>query len=726
MRPSDYLELGGVRRTPLIQQSEASECGLACLAMVAGRHGLVTDMPALRRRFSLSLKGATLKALMQMAEQIGFNARPLRGEVESLGQLPLPAILHWDLNHFVVLAKVSRGLGGRRYHIHDPARGALVLGEAEVSRHFTGVALELIKSERFQPRQEASRLKIGQLWSKMSGLWGSLRQVLLLSVVLQAVALATPFYLQLAVDTAFPSFDTDLLLMLALGFGGLALINMATGWLRSLILVALGSSLSYQVVTNLNRHLLRLPLPWFEKRHVGDIVSRFGSTRPIADLLARGLIAAIIDGAMAFITLALMFVYSPVLGSVAAVALLLYVGLRLAFLQALRLRNVDVITTAAKENSAFIETVRGVSAIKAFGQEGNRQRLWQQKKADAVNAEIKLGRLTAGFDAAGQFVLGLERVIFVYLAISMAMGGAFTVGMIFAFQAYKQQFLDATMRLVEQGINYKLLSVHLNRIADIALSRPEGGEAAPADVGAAVPGAIELRNVHFKYGAGEPDVLKGVNLKIEAGEMVALVGPSGGGKTTLLKLMMGLFEPGYGQVLVDGRPLASLAVEAWRRQIGSVTQDDTLFAGTLAENIAFFDPEIDMERVMEAARRACIDDDIMAMPMRYESMVGDMGSALSGGQKQRVLLARALYGKPAVLFIDEGTAHLDAASEAAVMKTIGALSITRVISAHRAGAIEAATNVYRVEEGAANLLNDGDSDDDPALGAKAEELAPMS
>lgn len=683
--------------------------------MIADHHGLRGDLTALRSRFSLSLKGTTLKGLIAIAESIGFNVRPLRGEIDDLGQLALPAILHWDLNHFVVLSKVTRNLPhrlkrspspakaggekarGRRFHILDPARGERVMGEEELSRHFTGVVLELTKSERFQPRSERSRLRISQLWSKMSGIGSVLRSVLLLSVVLQLIALATPFYLQLAVDTVFPSFDIDLLLMLAIGFGGLMLIQALTGWLRSLILVSLGSSLSYQVMVNLYRHMLRLPLPWFEKRHVGDIISRFGSTKPIADLLAQGLVAAVIDGAMAFLTLGLMFIYSPLLGGVALVAWMLFAGLKIGFFHTMRMRNIDAISTAARESSSFIESVRGVAAIKAFGQEGNRQRLWQQKKADAVNAEIKLGRVSAAFDSGGQLILAAERVLFVYLAITMAMRGDFTVGMIFAFQAYKQQFLDASTRLIEQAVRYKLLDVHLNRISDIALSPPEAE--ARAEMLEPVRGAIELRGVSFRYGAGEPEVLRAVSLKVEAGEALVLVGPSGGGKTTLLKIMMGLFEPGYGQVLVDGKPLASLGLNNWRRAIGSVSQDDQLYAGSLAENIAFFDPEIDMERVTEVARLAAIHDDIMGMPMRYETLVGDMGSALSGGQKQRVLLARALYPDPAVLFMDEGTANLDLETENLVTSAISKLPITKIVCAHRSRAIADANLVVTVDKG---------------------------
>lgn len=703
MRGPEFLNLTGARRTPYIAQSEAAECGLACIAMVAGFHGYETDLGALRQRFAFSLKGATLKQLMQVAEAIGFNTRPLRGEVEDLAQAALPAVLHWDLNHFVVLTKVSTGLTGERYHIHDPARGSLTLGRDEVSRRFTGVLLELLKSETFRPVMEKNRLKIAQLWTQMSGLWPNLSQIFWLSLVLQLIALASPFYMQIAIDTVFPSFDAGLLKVLALGFAGLAVIQFATSWTRSLVLLTLNNALSYQVIVNLFRHLVRLPLPWFEKRHVGDVISRFGSTQPITNLLSQGLIASLIDGIMALITLALMFVYAPVLSLLAIGALLLYIGLRLAFLQAMKLRNVNVITANAQESSTFIETVRGIAAIKAFGQDANRQRLWQKKKAEAVNANIKLGRLTAGFDAGNQLVVGLENVLFVYIAIGMALEAKLTVGMIFAYQAYKRQFLDAGIRLVEQAINYNLLQVHLSRISDIALSKPEELSLTHFDRSGPqaerkIP-AIELRNVRFSYGMGEPEILKGVSLRIEPGESIALIGPSGGGKTTLMKIMMGLLKPTYGEVLIDGQPLEAYGLARWRAQIGSVAQDDQLFSGTIAENIAFFDPEPDMERIEEAARIACIAEDIDRLPMRYQTLVGDMGSVFSGGQKQRILLARAVYGAPAALFFDEGTSHLDNQKQDEVLAAIHRLDVLTVMVAHRSSALAHCSRALPVFDG---------------------------
>lgn len=710
--PLDLVEFSGRQKTPYIPQGEASECALACLAMVAGFHGYKTDLIALRQRYGMSLKGADLKQVMQVAEDIGFNARPLRGEIEDMPHLSMPAILHWDLNHFVVLTAITGGVLGKRYHIIDPAGGALVLREDDVSRKWTGVALDLLRSENFKPRTERKQLNITQLWSKMNGFWGTIRQIVLLSLVMQLVVLAAPFFLQISIDTVFPAFDGDLLLMLALGFGGLVIVNLLASWLRALILVSLSNSLSYQVIVNLFRHLVRLPLNYFEKRHVGDIISRFGSTQPISELISQGMIAAFIDGLMAILTLALMFVYSPLLGGVACAALVLYVGLRIAFLQSIKLRNLDVITTMAKENSNFIESVRGISAIKAFGQEGNRQRLWQKSKADAVNAQVKLGRLQAAFDALGQFVIGGERVLFVYIAIGLAFDSILTVGMIFAFQAYKQQFLDAGMRLTEQAINYQIVKVHLTRIADIALSPLEEGADEKSNEEPDFTKPLILDRIFYRYGSNEPMVLRGVSLTIEPGEFIAITGPSGGGKTTLMKIIMGLFEPAQGAVRLGERPISSYRKVKYRRAIGSVAQGDMLYAGSLAENIAFFDPEIDMERVHEVARMAQINVEIEAMPMGYETLVGDMGSVLSGGQLQRVLLARALYPNPEVLILDEGTANLDAENEGKILDTLQGLEITRIAVAHRPATLEAAGRTVVVDAGQfRNLKPHVDSDE---------------
>lgn len=698
--PLDLLQLGQGRRVPLIRQTEAAECGLACLAMMAAHFGYRTDLTTLRRQFAISLKGATLKTLIGIADEIGLASRPLKVELEALTDLTLPAILHWNLNHFVVLDRIDKGFRGTRYHVKDPAHGELTISEAELSRRFTGVALELTPSERFQRRKERAPFQLTQMWSRVIGLQSTLVQVLVLSLVMQIFAFAGPFYLQLSVDTAIPSFDRDFLMALAAGFAGMAVLSLATSTLRDVILLKLGSTLGYQLVVNLFRQLLRLPVGYFEKRHTGDVISRFDSTQPITDMLSHGLIQTVIDGVMALLTLALMFYYSAILAGISVFALLIYIVIRMAYFGSLRLANVSMITARAAESSTMIETVRGMTAIKLFAREGDRLRFWQNRRADVVNAGIKMGRMQVWFDAANNAVMALENVLFVYLAVRMTIDGTFTVGMIFAFQSYKSQFLGAAMRLVGQWVQFRMLDVHLTRIADIALTAPENDGGTIAHTGKPpLQGRIEIKDLRFAYGLGENEVLKGVSLSIKPGETIALIGPSGGGKTTLLKLLLGFYPPSKGEILIDGESLARFGLKRYRTQIGAVLQEDVLYEGSLSENIAFFDAELDMERVQQVARLACIHHEISAMPMGYESLIGNMGSTLSGGQKQRVLLARALYQKPKILFLDEGTAHLDVRTEAAVNASIANLGITRVIIAHRPETIQMAERVIALNNG---------------------------
>lgn len=683
MNAIDLISLRGGRRTPVMRQAEAAECGLACLAMVASYHGYNVDLATLRRKFSISLKGATLKTLMKIADDLGLNARALRGEPQDLADVPLPAVLHWNLSHFVVLTDVSRRMSKLQYKIHDPAHGELTISREELSQHFTGVLLELTPSERFQRKTEVATLQLSQLWSKATGLKRALVQVGLLSLVLQLVALATPFYMQTAIDSALPSFDNDLLAVLAAGFAGLVLVQLATGWLRAWVLLGLGTTLGYQVVVNLFRHLMRLPLPWFERRHVGDVISRSGSTQPIVTMLTQGLMAAVLDGVLGIATLVLMIAYSSKLAGIAVVALLLYLGMRLTFLRTLKALNVSLITANASEQSSLIESVRGILGVKTFGQETNRQRIWQNKKAEAVNAQIKVGRVSAGFDAVQTAILGLENVLFVYLAIGMAMHAEMTVGMLFAYQAYKQQFLGAGTRLIQAMLDWRINSVHLARIADIALSPPEAGAIGTGVERSPLIGKIELRAVRFRYGAGEPEVLKGINLVVDAGETLIITGPSGGGKTTLIKIMLGLLDPTAGEVLVDDIPLSTYGKAAFRSQVGAVMQDDLLYAGSIAENIALFDPELNMGRVREVTVQAAIAEEIEHMPMGFDSLVGDMGSSLSGGQRQRVLVARAFYPRPKYIFADEITASLDSQNHSLVANSLARVAATKVIITHR-------------------------------------------
>jgi ATP-binding cassette, subfamily B, bacterial CvaB/MchF/RaxB len=702
---SASLDYFGAPRLPAIIQSEAAECGLACLAMIATYHGREVDLMALRRLFSISLKGVTLKDVLAMGQRLGMTGRGLRLEPEQLGQVKLPCILHWDMNHFVVLKEV----GARKVTIHDPALGVRTLTFDEIGHHFTGVALELTPTDSFERKKETSRLSLTALWGRMRGVKRALAQALVLSAVLQLAVLAAPFYMQLAVDEAVMKGDGGLLTALALGFGLLTLIHIGADWLRSHVLLFLSGALNFQMGANLFHHLVRLPLSWFEKRHIGDLVSRFRSAEPIQRLISEGLVAALVDGVMATLTLAMILIYSPKLSGIVFAALALYAILRFALYRSLRQRQEEMIEAAAKEQTTFIETARAIQSIKIFGRESDREAVWQNRYAASISRSIRQGRFTIGFKIANDLIYGIENVLVVWLGARAIMANDMTIGMLYAFMAYKEQFLGKATNLIETGIQYRMLDLHLDRLSDIALAEREQDRHGDSLVARPIEGAVELKGVSFRYADTEPEVLSGADLKVEAGEFVAVTGPSGGGKTTLLKIMLGLFKPLEGTVLIDGTPIAHFGTQAFRSQIGVVMQDDQLLSGSIAENICFFDARIDLDWMRACAKMAGIDDEIMAMPMNYNTLIGDMGTTLSGGQRQRVLLARALYRRPRMLFMDEGTSHLDLDKEREVNRALAELKITRIVIAHRPETIRAADRIVVLREGRVSIPIDPDA-----------------
>lgn len=688
----DLLNFGGRRRLPAIMQTEAAECGLACLAMVASYHGHRIDLNTLRRRHPVSLKGVTLRGLIQVANEMKLACRPLRFELDGLRHLRLPAIVHWDMQHFVVLKAVT----SKEVVIHDPAGGIKAYPLAAASKHLTGVALELSPTEGFVPKNEKARLPFRVFWGQMPGTGSPLAQIFILSVILELLVIAAPFYMQLTVDEVVARGDVDLLATLALGFGLLMACNVATTAMRSHIVLVVQNSLHFQIGARLFHHLVRLPLTFFEKRHIGDILSRFQSIEPIRHALAEGLILAAIDGIMACATLVMIFVYSPTLAMVVLAALALYVILRLATYRRFRDLSETAIQAQAMESSNFIETARAIQSLKLFNREADREGQWLNRHGDYVNANVRLGRVQIQFTTINSAIFGLENIVTVYLAARLALDNAMTVGMLFAFMSYKSNFTAKASTLVEKALQFRLLDLHLERLADIALTPVERGHDRPLAYARPIQGGIELRNVCFRYAETERFILENICLTVRAGQFVTIMGPSGGGKTTLLKIMLGLLEPTSGEVLIDGVPLSTVGVRVYREQVAAVMQEDQLLSGSIADNICFFDPDFDQERMFMCAQVAGVHDEIMAMPMAYNSLIGDMGSSLSGGQKQRVLLVRALYKAPRILFLDEGTAHLDVENEKQINGRLRRLDITRISVAHRPDIMTGADTVLRI------------------------------
>ncbi len=695
--PGVTRRVGLGRHLPVIVQTEATECGLASIAMIACYLGIDTDLPTLRMRFSMSRKGANFESMVRIAAALGLDSRPLKLEVENLPELRLPCVLHWDMNHFVVLKSVS----ARRIVIHDPAVGVRSFAPEEFAQHFTGIAMELVPAAGFAPRRQKISFTLRGLMGRISGLGGSLGQILALALGLEVVIIALPFYLQWVVDHALLAADLELLAALALGFGLLVLLQAAMGTVRGWWVATLSARLNFQWLGNVFGHLVRLPLEFFEKRHLGHIVSCFGSVTVIQKTLTAGVVQVLVDTLMVVGTVAMMALYSPALLAVSLVATALYAGLRWAIFRALREASAEEIIHAAKQQTHFLETAAGIQSVRLFGRGDLRRAGWMNMLADQFNAGLRVQRVHITHETAQTLLFGLERVVVVWLAAREVMGGTFTVGMLFAYMAYKELFSARVSALIDKLSELAMLRLHGERVADIALAQAEAAEGpSPVEVDLSRRlDRIELRGVSYRYAHADPWVLENLNLVVEPGQCLALTGSSGCGKTTLVKIMLGLLAPTEGEVLYDGTPIQHLGLAHYRALIGTVMQEDRLFSGSLADNICFFHSEPDMARIESCARLAAVHEEIMSMPMGYHTLVGDVGVGISGGQKQRVLLARALYREPRILVLDEATSHLDLRNEQQVNHAVAAMALTRIVVAHRPDTIAMADRVVALDAG---------------------------
>ena len=687
---------GWGQKTPVLLQTEAAECSLACLAMVASHHGFQTDLASLRQRFNLSLKGATMAHLVEFASRLNLATRALRLELNEMPQLKLPCILHWDLNHFVVLTKAD----AKGITIHDPAHGAQTLSYEQTSPHFTGVALEVTPTPAFKPVQETRRVSLRALMGTVTGLKRSMVHILALCLVLELFAVISPLFTQWVVDNAIVSADRNLITTIAIGFLLVIVMRECVGALRSWVVNIMGVTLNFQWLANVYTHLLRLPVNFFEKRHLGDVVSRYNSVSTIQRTLTTSFIEAVLDGLMASVALGMMLLYAPMLAVVVVCAVALYASLRAVYYSPMRRLSEEQIVHAAKQQSHFLESVRGVQSLKLFSREDDRRASYLNLVVSTVNREVSLQRLTIAFRAGNGLIFGIEGVLILWLGAHLVLDKALSIGMLIAFIAYKDQFNGRVASLIDKMIEFKILSLQGERLADIVLTEPERDDSAMvASRPSLAPQALEFKDLKFRYADTEPWVIQDLSLRIEPGEHVAIVGRSGCGKTTLLKLMLGLLDPVAGERRVGDHMMHQLGKRAWRSRIGVVMQDDQLFAGSIAQNIAFFDPAADQALVEEVAKQAAIHDEIALMPMAYQTLIGDMGTSLSGGQKQRILLARALYKQPQFLFLDEATSHLDVGRERQVTEAIKKLPITRITIAHRPETIASADRVIVIHEG---------------------------
>ncbi|EBU3627159.1 peptidase domain-containing ABC transporter, partial [Salmonella enterica] len=671
------LEISLFRRVPVIHQTESSECGIACLAMVFGHYGKSIDLFSLRQQFNISSRGATLYSIRTIAVQMGMTARALSLDLNELNVLRRPCILHWNFNHFVVLVSVKRN----GFVLHDPARGRIIVSKAEASKCFTGIALELWPGSTFRRERVKKRLNLVTLINSIHGIKGALLKIFALSIVVEAIGLILPAGTQLVMDHALPAGDRGLLSMICISLMFFILLRATVSTSRAWISLIMGTLVNIQWQSGLFSHLLRLPLSYFERRKLGDIQSRFGSLNTLRTTFTTSIVGAIMDGIMVCGLLIMMLLYGKSLTWVVLGFTVVYIAIRLFTYTYYRQLSEEQLIMEARVSSYFMETLYGIAAVKMQGMTDRRHTHWFNLQTDAINTGIRVTKMDLFFGGLNIFISACEQTIILWLGISLVMDNEMTIGMFVAFGAYRMQFSDRISTLVGFLLQLRMMSLHNERISDIALNEQESVKPDIPVSEKITPVSLEVKSLTFRYDQQSMPVFSELNLTVSPGESVAIIGPSGSGKTTLMKVLCGLFKADSGQVLIDGNDIQQMGVNNYRKITGCVMQDDRLFSGTIRENICGFAENIDDEWMVECAKASFIHDTIISMPMGYDTLTGELGEGLSGGQKQRLFIARALYRKPRILFMDEATSALDSKSENYVNSAIKSLNITRIIIA---------------------------------------------
>lgn len=693
---SEVLRLLNIKKNqlPIIKQVQLSECGHVCIAMISHYHGHALTLQALRELEEPAINGSNFLDLIRILERLKFNTRAIRLDIMDLHQVQCPAIIHWNMNHFVVLKSVH----SNHAIIHDPAFGKRKIPLSELSKSFTGLVLEVEKAAHFKPMMSSKPLKIMDLFKRIQGMKNSLLILLILSLTIESFILLNPIFLQYITDQVVSSNNLNNLYTIALAFVLLTLFHTTTEYMRSHYLVYLTNHMSEYFSSAVMNHLLRLPFEYFEKRHKGDILSRFYSINEIQNKMTTDSINTLLDGLVIVLAVMIMAVFNVQLTCLVVLSLTCGFTLRIFSYNHLKNQSEISIVEMANLNSKFLEIIQSMMPIKLYSKEATMYREWKNYFIKGMNANIKIARVNILYNTANLFIFNMEHILVITLGALLVIKKQHSIGMLMAFLAYRQTLVCKTTSFIQKVFEYKLISIQMDRVADILL-HPAESEEKDSVLKVQVQGDIKIQNLSYKYPGVNQCVLNNVHFHIKKGEKIAITGTSGVGKSTLLKIMLGLITPTAGRILIDDLPLNLLGIQKYRSLCASVMQDDSLISGSIIDNITFMDNAIDIHRVHQAAQMAQIHEDILQMTMGYESRIGDMGSSLSGGQKQRILLARALYKKPKLLFLDEATSHLDAATEVKINQALKELEITQVVIAHREESIKMADRVFVLEAG---------------------------
>lgn len=705
-------KLGVLRRprsVPYIQQNAANECGLACLAATLALHGKDLPVRVLRDRLEAGRDGTNAADLLHLAEHNGLAGRGLRVDrIEDLARLPQGAILHWRFNHFVVFDRpVKRGL-----RVMDPASGRRLVSWEEVSRSFTGVAVELRPTDTFSSgKTERGRSGVLRDYARVILRSGHVPQLLALSATIQLLGTATPLFTALLVDRIVPRRDYGLLLTVAAALVTVAAFSTLFTFVRSRLMVEVMSRIDARLTVSFVDHLMELPFSFLQNRSSGDLMLRMNSHVQIRNALTSTAFSAVLDGLFVLSYLVLMLLTDLVL-----TGLVVLLGvLRIAVFFITRVRQRDLVTKSiqrqADARSYQVRMLSGMEALKSMGAERQVARKWTDLFVHELNVGIEQNRLNAAVGAVNGALSSFGMILVLVVGAQRVLDGHLSLGIMLAMNAFAAGFLGPLSSLVGTITSIYLVGSYVDRIEDIIETEPERATVSSSSAAPEAPdlGEIALEEVSFRYNDNSPYVLNGLSLQITSGEFVAFVGRSGAGKSTVAKLLLGLYAPTKGHVLYSGTDLGSLDVREVRRQIGTVTQTHWYAADSVRENIALGNPDMTLAEVMDAARLAGIHDEIAKLPLGYDTMLYDGGFLMSGGQMQRLALARAVANNPPVLLLDEATSHLDTRLEAQIQERLSRLSCTRIVIAQRLNTVRDADRIIVLRDGA--ITEEGRHDD---------------
>jgi ATP-binding cassette, subfamily B, bacterial len=685
------------RRVPIRLQLNTVECGAACLAMILSYYGRQTQVAECREFIGIGRDGVTAQIITKTARAFGLRVKAYSlDELTDFKYVQLPAIVHWNFEHFIVVERWS----SKFVKIIDPSSGRRQLTLDQFHEGFTGVVLTFEPGVQFQRRRTKALLSwCDYLLQYILHTPGLLLQILSTSLVLQILGLALPILTKVLVDRILPFQIIDIMPILGLGMLILVLAQMITSYLRAALLIYLQARIDTRLMLGFFEHLLTLPFRFFEQRTVGDLLMRLGSNAMIRETLTSQTLSIILDGTFVLGYLILLFVQEPFFGITVLIVGLLQVMLLIGTTSKVHDLMQRDLLAQAESQSYLVEALTGILTLKACGCEDRVFDRWSNLFFKQLNVSLQRNYLGVIVDTAMVSLRSFSTLVLLWVGAMYVLNGTMSLGTMLALNAIAASFLMPLSSLVSNGQRLQLVGAHLERLSDVLTAESEQ-KLEKVQIAPKLTGRIELNQVSFRYDLNAPLVLHNISLTIKPGQKIALVGRSGSGKSTLAKLLLGLYLPTTGEIFYDGIPLSALKWRTLRNQFGVVLQEPFLFSGSIRQNISVNNPRLSLEKIIAAAKLAAIHDDIIKMPMGYETRVAEGGSGLSGGQRQRLSLARALAHQPAILLLDEATSHLDVITESLIEHNLHHLLCTRIAIAHRLSTIRNADTILVLDEGA--------------------------